>query len=223
MWDMFPALKPYRDHLLEGQHVGWKGPADAGAARVVLNYILIDMLGNVATGKMSPEESLKWGEGQPQGDLRRMTRVARRHQQHRLALCVLLVALPVFAYGSPSPAEAQEAAISGTITLDPSLKGRLPKEPLLLIVASKSPDPKKPPIVVKRIPGVVLPYEYKLTEEDITLVGSTFEGKLYVTARIEPGRSAGLWPTRRGPSQEPRGCRHEHAWTSGSRRLTGTP
>lgn len=64
MWDMFPALKPYRDHLLEGHHVGWKGPADAGAARVVLNYVLIDMLGNVATGKASPEDSLKWGEGQ---------------------------------------------------------------------------------------------------------------------------------------------------------------
>ncbi len=64
MWDMFPALKPFRDHLLEGQHVGWKGPADANAARVVQNYVLIDMLANVATGKMTPEESLKWGERQ---------------------------------------------------------------------------------------------------------------------------------------------------------------
>lgn len=62
MWDMFPALKPFRDHLLEGRHLGWKGPADAGAARVVQSYVLIDMLANVATGKMSPEESLKWGE-----------------------------------------------------------------------------------------------------------------------------------------------------------------
>jgi hypothetical protein len=64
MWDMFPALKPYRDHLLEGRHVGWKGAADANAARVVQNYVLIDMLANLATGKMTPEESLKWGEGQ---------------------------------------------------------------------------------------------------------------------------------------------------------------
>jgi multiple sugar transport system substrate-binding protein len=64
MWDMFPALKPYRDHLLEAQHVGWKGPADASAARVVQNYVLIDMLANVATGKMTPEESLKWTDGQ---------------------------------------------------------------------------------------------------------------------------------------------------------------
>jgi putative tryptophan/tyrosine transport system substrate-binding protein len=113
--------------------------------------------------------------------------VTRRHCRHRLALGALLIALQVSANLSPAPAEAQEAAISGTITLDPSLKDRLPKEPLLLIVASKSQDPKKPPFIVKRVPGVVLPYEYTLTEEDITLVGSTFEGKLYVTARIETG------------------------------------
>jgi multiple sugar transport system substrate-binding protein len=64
MWDMFPALKPYRDHLLEGRHVGWKGPADTGAARVVQGYVLIDMLSHVVTGRMSPQESSKWGERQ---------------------------------------------------------------------------------------------------------------------------------------------------------------
>jgi putative ABC transport system substrate-binding protein len=116
-----------------------------------------------------------------------MTHVTRRNRRCWLALGALLIALQVSASLSPSPAPAQEAAISGTITLDPSLTDRLPKEPLLLIVASKSPDPKKPPIIVKRIPSAVFPYEYKLTEEDITLVGSTFEGRLYVTARIEPG------------------------------------
>jgi multiple sugar transport system substrate-binding protein len=64
MWEMFPALKPYRDTLLQAQAVGWKGPADERAAKVVLNYILVDMLANVATAKMPPEESLKWAEGQ---------------------------------------------------------------------------------------------------------------------------------------------------------------
>lgn len=64
MWDMFPALRPFRDSLVQGRHVGWKGPADAGAARAVLNYTLIDMLAFVATGKMSAEESLKWAEAQ---------------------------------------------------------------------------------------------------------------------------------------------------------------
>jgi multiple sugar transport system substrate-binding protein len=62
MWDMFPALKPYRDHLLEGRHLGSRGPADARAARVVQDYVLIDMLAHVATGKMSADQSLKWAE-----------------------------------------------------------------------------------------------------------------------------------------------------------------
>ncbi|MFB3916641.1 MAG: ABC transporter substrate-binding protein [Terriglobales bacterium] len=62
MWDMYPALKPYRDHLLEAKNVGWKGPADASAARVVQNYVIIDMLANVATGKMTPQDSMTWAE-----------------------------------------------------------------------------------------------------------------------------------------------------------------
>jgi putative ABC transport system substrate-binding protein len=87
-----------------------------------------------------------------------------------------------------------EAAISGTITLDPSAQPLAPKEPLLIITASKSSDPKKPPIIIKRVPNATFPLEYKLTPEDITLVGSTFEGRLYITARIDtghPGEVAG--------------------------------
>ena len=63
MWEMFPALKPYRDSLLEAHTIGWNGPANAQAAQVLLNYIIVDMLANVVTGKMSPEESAKWAEG----------------------------------------------------------------------------------------------------------------------------------------------------------------
>lgn len=62
MWQMFPALKLYRDYLLQGRAVGWKGPADGQAAKVVQSYILVDMLANVATGKMSAEDSAKWAE-----------------------------------------------------------------------------------------------------------------------------------------------------------------
>jgi putative tryptophan/tyrosine transport system substrate-binding protein len=88
-------------------------------------------------------------------------------------------------------APGQEAAITGTIALDPSVTERVPKEPLLMILASKSPDPNKPAIIVKRVPGVTFPYRYTLTAEDITLVGSTFDGKLYVTARIDPAGMVG--------------------------------
>jgi putative ABC transport system substrate-binding protein len=104
------------------------------------------------------------------------------------ALLVLLCAatLP----GAPAP-QHPGAAISGTITLDPSAKDALPKDPLLMIIASNSPDPKKPPMIVKRIPGAVFPYAYTLTEEDITLVGSTFGGSLFISARVVPGGVSG--------------------------------
>jgi multiple sugar transport system substrate-binding protein len=67
MWDMFPPFKPYRDALGSSRHPGWKGPADARAARAVLNYVLVDMLAHVASGRMSAESSQKWAEGQLKG------------------------------------------------------------------------------------------------------------------------------------------------------------
>jgi hypothetical protein len=80
---------------------------------------------------------------------------------------------------------AQDVSISGTITVAPAAKGKLPKELLLIISVSKTPDPKKAPIAVKRVPAPEFPYRYTLGEEDITLDGSRLEGKLYVTARVE--------------------------------------
>ena len=79
--------------------------------------------------------------------------------------------------------------ISGTITVSAELKDKVGNAPLLMIVASTSPDQRRPALVVKREAGASFPYPYKLTAEDITLTGSSFEGKVYVTARID---SAGM-------------------------------
>lgn len=89
-----------------------------------------------------------------------------------------------------------EAAISGTITLDPALKDKVGKAPLLMIIASTSANPSKPALVVKREADASFPYNYKLTADDITLVGSSFRGKMYVTARIDPDGMVG--PPRPG-------------------------
>ena len=86
--------------------------------------------------------------------------------------------------------------ISGTITVSAELADKVGKAPLLMIVASTSPDPKRPALVVKREAGASFPYPYKLTAEDITLTGSSFEGKVYVTARIDPAGMVG--PPRSG-------------------------
>jgi ABC-type uncharacterized transport system substrate-binding protein len=100
----------------------------------------------------------------------------------RAAPIVLAIELLVASVSAP---QAQEPAISGTVTLDRSANSRLPTAPLLVITASRFPDRKSPPIIVKRIPDATFPYAYALTEDDITLVGSTFDGNLHLAAHIE--------------------------------------
>jgi len=97
--------------------------------------------------------------------------------------------------GAPTT-PARETAISGTISVDPALKDKVGQAPLLMIMASASPDASKPALVVKREANASFPYRYKLTAEDITLVGSAFEGKMYVTARIDAAGMVG--PARPG-------------------------
>ena len=92
---------------------------------------------------------------------------------------------PPFAVAAPIT-----GTVSGTVTVNLAAKGRLPAAPLLVITASKSNDPQKPPIIVKRIPNAKFPFTYNLSEDDITLVGSTFDGSLYINARIEQQSSA---------------------------------
>ena len=130
-----------------------------------------------------------------------MTATKRHRSGFRIALGVLSLLMVLQACGekreekgatpSAPAAPTQEAAVSGTITLDPSLKKKAGKQPLLKIMASPSAAPNKPPIVVKRVFDATFPYQYKLTSEDITLVGSTFVGKVYVTARIDPAGMVG--------------------------------
>ncbi len=88
-------------------------------------------------------------------------------------------------------ASGQSATISGTITVSPELKDKIGQAPLLMIMASTSSDPSRPPLAVKREADAKFPYEYKLSAEDITLVGSSFTGNLYVTARIDSAGMAG--------------------------------
>jgi putative ABC transport system substrate-binding protein len=106
-------------------------------------------------------------------------------RSRRRGVTSLILALVIATCARTS--EAQEASISGTITVAPAAKLKLPKELLLIIRVSKTPDTKKAPIAVKRVPAPEFPYRYTLGEEDITLDGSRLEGKLYVTARVEPG------------------------------------
>ncbi len=116
-----------------------------------------------------------------------------------LAAALLMVALIGCQSGQKKEAAAPAGTpgeISGTISVDPGLKDKVGSTPLLLIFASSSSDPSRPALVVKRDAGVSFPYNYKITADDITLVGSSFVGPLYVSARIDPAGAVG--PPRPG-------------------------
>ncbi len=98
--------------------------------------------------------------------------------------------------GGGSAVAGPAGEISGTITLDPSLASKVGKAPLLLIFASTSSDLTQPAQVVKREFDVTFPFNYKLSGEDVVLVGSSFQGRMYVTARIDPEGMVG--PARPG-------------------------
>ncbi len=117
-----------------------------------------------------------------------------------MAMFVLLVGCSKKQEQGASPSAGatpgQEGSISGTITVSPELKDKIGQAPLLMITASTSSDQTRPALVVKREADVKFPYQYKLTSEDITLVGSSFTGNMYVTAKIDPAGTVG--PPRPG-------------------------
>jgi multiple sugar transport system substrate-binding protein len=41
---------------------GYPGPDTPAIDEVANNYIIVDMMANAATGKMSPEEAMKWAQ-----------------------------------------------------------------------------------------------------------------------------------------------------------------
>jgi hypothetical protein len=77
--------------------------------------------------------------------------------------------VPVDQTSKPAPKSAEplipgQAVVAGTISVDPSLVARLPKEATLYIIAR--PAPVGPPLAIKRIPLPALPYAYALTQAD---------------------------------------------------------
>ena len=92
-----------------------------------------------------------------------------------------------------APAAGNEAVISGTIRLDPALQNKVGKEPLLMIMASSSPEPTKPAVVVKRVADANFPYNYKLTPEDIPSLAPHFPAR----CMSPPGSIPRGWSVRR--------------------------
>ena len=60
MWEVDPVMAPFRTAGRGGRHMGFAGAPAKKAAEAWNKYIIVDMYAQAASGKMSPEESVKW-------------------------------------------------------------------------------------------------------------------------------------------------------------------
>jgi multiple sugar transport system substrate-binding protein len=57
-------MLPFKTASRRGRHMGFAGAPDKKAAEAWNKYIIVDMYAQAASGKMKPEESVKWAAGE---------------------------------------------------------------------------------------------------------------------------------------------------------------
>ncbi|MGB7950939.1 MAG: cytochrome c-type biogenesis protein CcmH [Candidatus Binatia bacterium] len=85
--------------------------------------------------------------------------------------------------GAPTTSTGQQ--LSGRITIDPKLQGKVNSGATLFIIARPAGSTKGPPLAVKKIDRPVFPLSYSLGPENVMMQGLPFSGKVTVTARID--------------------------------------
>ncbi len=60
MWEADPVMAPFRTAGRGGRHMGFAGIPGQKAAEAWNKYIIVDMYAQAASGKLTPEESVKW-------------------------------------------------------------------------------------------------------------------------------------------------------------------
>jgi len=96
---------------------------------------------------------------------------------------------------APKPAAASSSAqISGTISLDPKLKGSIDPNAALFIIARPASGAAGPPLAVKKIDKPSFPLSFTLGQENVMMQGTPFAGKINLTVRVDKDGN----PTTRG-------------------------
>jgi hypothetical protein len=75
--------------------------------------------------------------------------------------------------------------IQGTVSVSEALQGKIPANGTLFIFARSEGVKRGPPLAVKRIPDLKLPYEFVLGAKDIMVPGTVFDGPMVLAARID--------------------------------------
>ncbi len=64
MWNNDPVMSPFKAATRQGRPMGFAGAPGKQSAEAWNKYIIVDMYANAASGKMKPEESVKWAAGE---------------------------------------------------------------------------------------------------------------------------------------------------------------
>jgi multiple sugar transport system substrate-binding protein len=64
MWNADPVMLPFKAATRQGRPMGFAGAPDKRAAEAWNKYIIVDMYAQAASGKMKPEEAVKWAAGE---------------------------------------------------------------------------------------------------------------------------------------------------------------
>jgi cytochrome c-type biogenesis protein CcmH len=82
-------------------------------------------------------------------------------------------------------APASSAQVSGTITIDPKLKGNVDPNAALFIIARRDGASAGPPLAVKKIDKPSFPLSFSLGQENLMMQGTPFAGKINLTVRLD--------------------------------------
>ena len=86
---------------------------------------------------------------------------------------------------APAAAAPDGPYVSGTISVADALKDKTPKGATLFIMARIEGMTAGPPVLVKRVSDVTLPYAFKLEQGDLMMQAPTLPERLSLQARLD--------------------------------------
>ena len=84
--------------------------------------------------------------------------------------------------------------IEGTVNVSVALQKKIPENGTLFIFARSEGVKRGPPLAVKRVAELKLPYEFTLGPQDVMMPGTVFEGPMVLAARIDVDGDARAGP-----------------------------
>ena len=81
--------------------------------------------------------------------------------------------------------EGETLNIQGTVRVSEGLKSKIKDNAVLFLFARSIEVRRGPPLAVKRIPKIKMPFKFSLGAQDIMFPGAKFEGPMVLTGRID--------------------------------------